>query len=72
MCAYMSDICVCMCESCKNVYLYMGVLACLLSHSVVSSSVQPHGLQPASLLCPWDSPARILEGVALPSSGGSS
>ena len=25
----------------------------LLSHSVVSDSLQPLGLQPASLLCPW-------------------
>ena len=25
------------------------------SCSVVSSSLQPHGLQPAGLLCPWDS-----------------
>ena len=28
----------------------------MLSHSVVSDSLQPHGLQPAKLLCPWDSP----------------
>ena len=26
--------------------------------SVVSGSVRPHGLQPASLLCPWDSPGK--------------
>ena len=25
----------------------------MLSHSVVSNSLQPHGLQPARLLCPW-------------------
>ena len=25
----------------------------MLSHSVVSNSLQPHGLQPAKLLCPW-------------------
>ena len=30
----------------------------LLSHSVVSNSMQPHGLQPAMLLCPWDSPGK--------------
>ena len=34
--------------------------------SVVSDSLQPHGLWPARLLCPWDSPARILEWVAMP------
>ena len=28
----------------------------VLSHSVVSDSFRPHGLQPARLLCPWDSP----------------
>ena len=26
------------------------------SHSVVSNSLQPHGLQPTRLLCPWDFP----------------
>ena len=26
------------------------------SHSVVSDSLQPHGLQPTRLLCPWDFP----------------
>ena len=29
-----------------------------VSLSVVSDSVQTHGLQPARLLCPWDSPGR--------------
>ena len=28
--------------------------ACMLSCSVVSDSLQPHGLYPARLLCPWD------------------
>ena len=27
-----------------------------VSHSVVSNSLQPHGLLPARLLCPWDFP----------------
>ena len=26
---------------------------CVLSRSVLSNSLQPHGLQPARLLCPW-------------------
>ena len=30
----------------------------VLSHSVVPSSLRPHGLQPARLLCPWDSPSK--------------
>ena len=29
-----------------------------VSRSVVSSSWQPHGLQPARPLCPWDSPSK--------------
>ena len=28
------------------------------SHSVVSDSLQPHGLQPTRLLCPWDFPGK--------------
>ena len=31
--------------------------ACSLA-SVTSDSAQPHGLEPARLLCPWDSPSR--------------
>ena len=29
-----------------------------VSHSVMSNSLRPHGLQPARLLCPWDSPGK--------------
>ena len=29
-----------------------------ISHSVMSDSLRPHGLQPARLLCPWDSPGK--------------
>ena len=36
--------------------------------SVTSDSLRPYGLWPARLLCPWDSPGRILEWVAMPSS----
>ena len=28
------------------------------SHSVVPDSLQPHGLQPTRLLCPWDFPGK--------------
>ena len=31
---------------------------CVLSHSVVSNTLWPHGLWPARLLCPWDSPGK--------------
>ena len=40
--------------------------------SVVSDSVRPHGLQPSRLLCPWDSPGKILEWAAISFSRGSS
>ena len=33
--------------------------------SVVSCSLQPHGLSPARLICPWDSPGKNT-GVGLP------
>ena len=29
------------------------------AYSVVSDSLQPYGLQPAGLLCPWDSPGKV-------------
>ena len=32
--------------------------ACTLSHSVVLDSLQPHGLQPARLLCLWNFPGK--------------
>ena len=38
----------------------------------MSDSVRHCGLQPARLFRPWDSPARILEQPAMPSSRGSS
>ena len=38
------NVCVCVC-----VYV---------SHSVLSDSMQPHGLWPTRLLCPWDFPGR--------------
>ena len=30
----------------------------LISGSVMSDSLRPHGLQPARLLCPWNSPGK--------------
>ena len=35
-----------------------AISCALLSRSVVSSPLQPYGLQPARLLCPWDSPGK--------------
>ena len=37
---------------------YRKAGCCVLSHSAVSDSLQPHGLQPTRLLCPWDSPGK--------------
>ena len=35
-----------------------SVCVCVCACSVVSDSLGPHGLYPASLLCPWDSPGK--------------
>ena len=35
------------------------------SHSVVSDSSRPHGLQPTRLLCPWDLPGKSTEWGAI-------
>ena len=46
------------CLSLSCPFLLSSVLSissvCVLSHSVVSSSLWPHGLQPTRLLCPWN------------------
>ena len=34
------------------------LVLCVLSCSVESSTLRPHGLQPARLLCPWDCPGK--------------
>ena len=47
--------------------------ACVLSCSVMSDSLWPHGLKPTRLLCPWDSPGKntrvgchnLLQGISL-------
>ena len=40
---------------------YVGVSTALLSCSVMSYSLWPHGLQPDRLLCPRDSPGKNIE-----------
>ena len=50
-----------------------SAIALLCSRSVVPDSLQPQGLQPTSLLCPWESPGKntgvgchlLLQGVFL-------
>ena len=34
----------------------------MLNHSVVSDSLQPHGLEPARLFCPWNFSGKNAEG----------
>ena len=43
-----------------------------VSHSVMSNSLGPHGLQPARLLCAWNFSGKNVEWVATPYSRGSS
>ena len=45
---------------------------CAARHAQLCLSLRPSGLSPTRPLCPWESPARTLEGVAMPSSRGSS
>ena len=47
-------------------------LGAVLSRSVVSDCLRPHGLEPARLLCPWDSPGKNTGVGAMPSSKGPS
>ena len=52
-------------------FRHMNMLLC--GHAVVSDSLQPHGLEPTRLLCPWDSPDKnagvgchfLLQGIFL-------
>ena len=42
-------------KSYKKRGAFLHSLACVLSRSAVSDSLQPHGLQPTRVLCPWNS-----------------
>ena len=37
---------------------YYCTVCCMLSCSVTSDTLWPHGLEPGRLLCPWDSPGK--------------
>ena len=37
---------------------YASGVLCVLSHSVMSNSLRPHGLWPTRLLCSWNSPGK--------------
>ena len=45
-----------------NIFYIFMFCVCMLSRD---DSFRPHGLQPARLLCPWDSQARVLEWGAI-------
>ena len=67
--------------NCRQILYYLRVQGspaqalsvCVLSRSVMSDSLQQHGLQPGRLLCPWDSPGKntgvgchaLLQGIFL-------
>ena len=43
---------------CRFFFFQLLQVQCCVSHSIVSNSLQPHGLQPARLFSPWDSPGK--------------
>ena len=47
----------------------MYICVCMVSRSVLSDSLWPHGLQPTSLFCPCDSPEEYWSGLPCPSWG---
>ena len=51
----------------QDIYTFYST-SCV-SHPVVSSFLWPRGLQPASLLCPWNLQARYWSGLPFPSLG---
>ena len=56
---YLRKHCIIQTDSSKNLTvsaLTSMIRVCVLSHSVVSNSLQPQRLQPVRLLCPWDFP----------------
>ena len=57
----------------KLLYVVNKCVMCVLSHSVMSSFLRPHGLYPTRLLCPRSSPGKntgvgsysLLQGISL-------
>ena len=64
----------------NNIKLHGETLAACSVASVVADSLRPYGLQPARLLCPWDSPGNntgvscnaLLQGIFLTQGSNSS
>ena len=53
LCIYLSSIHPCVC-----IPIHTRGYIFSFSHSVMSDSLQPHGLQPTRLLCSWNSPGK--------------
>ena len=54
----------------RFLWMQNALLLLLFICSIVSDSLQPHGLQPAGLLFPWDSPVKNTgAGLPFPSPG---
>ena len=49
-----------MCVCVYNIHIYIYMQACSVI-SAMSDSLQPHGLQPAKPLCPWNFPGKNTE-----------
>ena len=63
-------------EACCSLQYFLNFLPesegkLLVAQSCLPDSLQPQGLQPSRLLCPWNSPGKST-GVAIPFSKGSS
>ena len=39
-------------------FVFIRVCECMLSHSIVFNPLQPHGMEPTRLICPWDFPGK--------------
>ena len=52
-----------------QILILVLVCVCLISCSVMSDSLQPHGLQPTRLLCLWNFPVKNWSGLPFPTSG---
>ena len=69
---YQCMVFICVHNSINHVCLFLSLLKENESHLIVPNSFQPHGLWPARLFYPWNSPGKIIEWVAIPLSRGSS
>ena len=57
VCVFVVRIYICI-YVCLYMYVWVCVCVCVCMCSITSNTLQLHGLQPASLLCPSDSPGK--------------